>query len=106
VEGAIFVLSLSGIDWEEVVSRPVPSQHTTQGRSSRRTGVPDDQSVLSNVTVVAEYKGFGPWRVSRQTRPGGAHRESYLMPCDHLIPSVRECFAALFERLTCSRACS
>jgi hypothetical protein len=65
VQGAIFVLSLRGIDWEEVVSRPLPSQHTAQGRPSRkRTGPPDDQSVVSNVTVVAEYKGFGPWRVS------------------------------------------
>jgi hypothetical protein len=51
------VLSLSGIDWEEAVSRPLPSQRSTQG----------DHSSYSNVAVVAEYKGFGPWRVSRRT---------------------------------------
>jgi hypothetical protein len=63
VEGAIFVLSLDNVDnWTDAIIQP-KAHHKHKSKAERR----QPPSPFSSVTVKAQFKGYGPWRVSSST---------------------------------------
>lgn len=69
MEGAIFVINPSVDGWLEAISQPLPQQDVMDsGRPSRakkpRAPSAPRQDPLAGFKLHAEYKGYGPWRVS------------------------------------------
>jgi hypothetical protein len=61
VEGAIFVLSPTNLDWIEYLSKPALQTTETSARKGSRANVGDDH--LRDVMMRADFKGYGRWRV-------------------------------------------
>lgn len=61
VEGAIFVLSPTNLDWIEYLSKPALQTTGTRGRKGPPAHVGSDH--LRDVTMRADFKGYGRWRV-------------------------------------------
>jgi hypothetical protein len=71
VQGGIFVLSPTmEKDWMEALGQPLPTQEhvmTASGRLARTKRVATDGNTraFTGLKLKAEYKGYGPWRVSK-----------------------------------------
>jgi hypothetical protein len=69
VQGGIFVISPTMEDWMEALDQPLPTQEhvtTASGRLARTKRVATDGNTraFTGLKLKAEYKGYGPWRVS------------------------------------------